>query len=316
MDDAVARPDERLGVGDEGREPGADHHLAEDDAQREHVGPSVAQLTPRHLRRERTDPARERAYAADRRRRARSRGDAEVADLHLAVPREQHVAGGQLAVHDAEADALGRAREARAAEGLGDLAADEEGEVERKALVAAGRVRRELGEGAPLDELLEGVGLRGTGEAEVLDAKHVGVPHARRALGRAREGREHGLVLVAGDDVEDLHRHRPGHRERPAHDAAVHRGHAPPSDLAPDAYGPAIAERDVVAGGRDERSRAGHDQALSISRDGATLGCNHRTALRRPSPGDGCRAFPASCPTRRPGSWIGCDPRAGSCARV
>ena len=165
----------------------------------------------------------------------------------------------------------GRTGEPCTSERVGDLARDEQREVGREARALARHAVSEGGEGPSLHEFLDGIRLRGPDQAEVLHPDDTRVSDTGRPLRRRSQRPEDFVVLVAGDDVEDLHGDRARHPEGPLVHPAIHRGHASLGRPGTRCGWSALADRDVGTRRRNQRRRASHVDFLRIGGDRASV---------------------------------------------
>ena len=105
----------------------ARQQLVQDDAEREEVAPTVDRLSPRLLGRHVLDLALERPGLGLGGLR-RGLGDPEVAELDVALVRDEDVLRRDVAVHDVELVAVGVAPAVRVVEGRGHLRGDVNGQ--------------------------------------------------------------------------------------------------------------------------------------------------------------------------------------------
>jgi hypothetical protein len=156
--------------------------------------------------------------------------DAEVDDLHRAVPRQEDVLRGDVAVDDAErlAELVGLA--VRVVEALRDLLDDVRGEPVVEAAALAGGVLQQAQEVHPVDELhREEVGVADRAEVEDLD--DVRVVEAERDLRLVDEHR-HELARLRERRVDLLDHQRLGEALRHGGPRQEHLRHATGADLA------------------------------------------------------------------------------------
>jgi hypothetical protein len=175
----------------------AAEEFPEDDAGGEDVGAAVDALAARLLRGHVRGLALERPFGqlGDVGHRAR---DAEVAELHLALERHQHVGGRHVAVHDAERVALVVRAAVRVVQRLEHLQHDVEAELRGQPDLLLRQLAEELRDVEALDVLHrdEEPTLLA---AEVEGLHDVAMRQPRRELGLAdehpREGRVFGVAV-------------------------------------------------------------------------------------------------------------------------
>ncbi len=174
--------------------------LVEHDAGGEHVGAAVDRLAAPLLGRHVRELALHHALFLVDVARAR---DAEVDDLHRAVPRHQHVLRGDVAVDDAErlAELVGLA--VRVVEALGHLLHDVRREPVGDAALLSRAILEQAEDVEPLD-VLHRQEVRVADRAEVEDLDDVRVIEPERDLGLVDEhGDELARARVRGMDLLD-----------------------------------------------------------------------------------------------------------------
>src|SRR5580658_9048650 len=159
--------------------------------------------------------------------------DPEIADLDLAVVREEDLASRQVAVRIPPPRGQVAEEEPGAVKGLGDLDADEEREVGGNLLPARGVRLDEARERHALHELRHRVRLPLV-DAELEGLDHVGVTHDPGPPDGLADSLYDALALLGGDDVEELERHHAPDAPRPLHHRAIHGGVAPLPDALAD----------------------------------------------------------------------------------
>ena len=245
--------------------PAGGDALEEHQAQRVDVGGRSDLLTAHLLRRQVRRGADDHAGGGDVRG-VGEHGDAEVRQVRAPVGVEQHVAGLDVAVHDAVAVHVGQ----RVAEGRAE--GDDVAERERTAADA-------VGEGLALDELHDEVGAVAL-LADVVDRHQAGVVHAGERLDLALAP---GLVGLADTGREQLDRDVTAQQlvARPEH-----LGGAAPADEVTEGVSP------PTHGGRRARLRRTH--ARAPPRSGCSGGCRLRR-VRHPS--ERPRGVRGACPS-------------------
>ena len=213
----LAAPGEQRPPGDE---------LVEHDAGAPHVGATVdrfaARLLGRHVRELALDDA---LVLGDVARPC----DAEVDDLHRAVPRHQHVLRRDVAVDDLQRIAELVGLLVRVVEALAELLHDVRGQAVRDAAALLGAVLQQAEQVEALDVLhRQEVGVADRAEVEHLD--DVRVVEAERDLGLVDEHRDELPALGVGR-VDLLDDQRLGEALRDGRAREEHLGHASGADL-------------------------------------------------------------------------------------
>src|SRR5690606_16887345 len=179
-------------------QPSTREELPEDDADREDVGARVYRLPLSRLRRQIAELALDDAGLAVLELAVRF-GEPEVHDLHLPVPRDEHVGGRHVAVDDAEALPLSVLELVRVREALADPDADEARDFNRERLPQALSVldqRLEVGAVHVLHH--DEVGVVADPDVEDLNAVRVG-----EVRGQARLVQEHPHELLLLGEVRE-----------------------------------------------------------------------------------------------------------------
>ena len=169
----------------------AGEHLVEHRAEREQIAPAVDRLGLRllgaHVRELSAHATCARVARLVVDDRVPGLGDAEVGDLHLALPREQNILRRDVAVDDAERPPVLVAATVRVIERLGDLGREEHRHAERHGHLQATAAREHRGEVEPRhvlhrDEVAGGLARRIVDAAEIEHLDDVGVREPHREL--------------------------------------------------------------------------------------------------------------------------------------
>ena len=256
------------------REALAEEHAAQEHAEREDVAARTGRLAARDFRGGPFE-AREAAGRSLHRRAEHRLPHAEALQLHLAAPRDEHVARGEAAVDEVGGRAVGKAAAQGGVEALGHLEGDQDGDVVRQLAILALVTVDEHLEGAAVDELGDDERLAHCGELEVVDLHDARVAYARRRGGRADDAGHHALVVVARELLEDLHRDEPS-RAAARNRSGVHGAEAPAPDLA--------GERDVAIARQAKLANERQGGWGALHR-GTRMYCNPRTSGMAPANG-------------------------------